>query len=260
MKCPALFISTVAMLPIAAAMPGCEKTSQSSRPSAAEISPVETPPPNQVSTDAERISDEQLAEPTVQDDAAVIPLDRIWALDMPGTQKLSTAVTAAGEYATPGGKLLEDIVRKALTFKKEGEQAKPGFAVVGTGVETLTQAHAALVNGEEIPQTFPSDNEFVIVFFSHSFGWYVHLEEVVRYGTTIMIRYHFVPHRTKESTSHLALIPLGNLPPGQYNVKVVQLPMEQEFLDWGLKPLDKDWEARVVCRPFQFVIELPNRN
>jgi hypothetical protein len=230
---------------------GCNQSAQTP----AAIASPNTGTINQVSTPQEVKVEAQKNDGGDQADAVIIPLDQIWALDMPGTHKMSTNVTATGEYATPGGELVRDIVLRALTSKKEGEQAKPAFAVVGSGLDALKQAHAVLVNGQEVVPRYSTDKEIRVVFFSHLFGWYVHLEQVSRRASTITIRYHFKPHRTKDSTRHIALIPLGKLPAGKYEVNITQLPLQPQFIDGGFKPLDESWAKRVVCRPFAFEVK-----
>jgi hypothetical protein len=55
---------------------------------------------------------------------------------------------------------------------------------------------------------------------------------------------------------NLALIPLGKLPLGKYNVAMTQLPREQKPVEIkaGFKPLDKEWSRNFLSKPFNFTV------
>jgi hypothetical protein len=191
-----------------------------------------------------------------QDDTIEIPLAEIWAYNMPGTYKMSANRLASGEYAFPGGAMVLAI-HNSLRFVEPEKQVKPSFAVAGTGMDALQSAHKILVDEEDPRETFSLSEEISLIFFSHEFSQYVHLEDVTRRETTITIPYHFVPHGEKVVTNHFALIPLGKLPVGIYKVNVVRSPLEANFNEYGVKPVGRDWELRVVSKSFQFAVEQP---
>jgi hypothetical protein len=193
-----------------------------------------------------------------------IPLDQIWAYQMPGThdiRELEPEVFGA----VAKGISREEIVRreKASLFNRigsripiarEGVIVQPCFAVLGDGLEALRNAQAELTSQQEPAQSFSSNSQLSIFFFSYSFGQYVHLDHVKRRGKTIQIAYRFVPHQTKQLTAHFALIPLGKLAPGEYRVDIVRLPLDQTYIERGFKSVDPRWNAQVVCRPFSFTV------
>lgn len=184
------------------------------------------------------------------DDVVKIPLDTIWARAMPGTRdinELEKSVAKQGE--TP----VNDI-GGTLRFLGKGKTTGKGFAVSGTEKEALKNASAVLVDKKQPRQIFPSTDNIWLVFYSHSFGQYVHLVNVERRDRTIKIEYRLVPHATKQLTAHFALIPLGRIPTGKYSVEIVRLPLEQKYVDQGFKSVDSQWNNRVVCQPFAFEV------
>ncbi len=190
-----------------------------------------------------------LAETTAQPEEREIPLKDIWALHMPGTidlAKIDNAV-ASREMAS---------IRQLLSRPPaEGKDGKAGFVVLGRPMDALHEAHAVLVDGKKALDTIPKDNLSSVVFFSHEFGRYVHVQSVERRGNDIEIKYKFVPHKSKELTEHFALIPLGKLPAGTMRVNILQTPMPKELVVAGWKPISADTARRVVCNSFSFVVK-----
>ncbi len=188
----------------------------------------------------------------VADNVVQIPLKSILAHGMPGTRdvrELEKGAVPPNQRAP-----LSDDIGGELEFIPKGQTTAKGFAVVGTGNAALRNAHAVLVKKQQPRQSFSADAEISVVFFSHSFDQYVHLDNVERRDKTIKIAYRFVPHETKQMTAHFALIPLGKLPVGKYRVDFVRLPLEQKYVDTGFRSVDSQWNNRVVCLPFSFEI------
>lgn len=195
----------------------------------------------------------------------VIPLKEIWAFEMPGTRdirelepdkfgprirKLNTA-----EQIARGEKSLTNQAISHLKHTKPGQAAIPAFAVAGTGVDALREA-AAVLSGKKKPQaTFSANSDVSIVFFSYLCGSYVYLDKVEQQSGLIVISYRFVPHETREVTNHLALIPLGKLPPGEVKVDIKRLPLEKKFLDVGFKELPSSAGSQIVAQSFRFTVK-----
>lgn len=184
------------------------------------------------------------------EDVVKIPLNTIWATSMPGTRDINELEKSA---AKQGGTLVNDI-GGTLRFLGKGKTTGKGFAVSGTEKEALKNAYVVLVDKKQPRQTLPSSANIWLVFFSHSFGQFVHLANVERRDRTIKIEYRLVPHATKQLTAHFALIPLGKLPAGKYTVDIVRLPLEQKYVDQGFKAVDSQLNNRVVCQPFSFEV------
>ena len=222
-----------------------------SEPTIAPPSAAKTEHPSQVSTSSEQPS---------QDDVVEIPLDQIWAVDMPGTTKLSGGQFASGEYATPGGEYVKEILTKALPTLKKGELPRSGFAVLGVGVDAIRAAHAVLVKDEHPSDAFPANSNINVVFFSHEYGESFHVHDVKRRGKVITVNYQIVPHLNKELTSHFAVIPMGSLPSNNYLVRFVRIPTESPLFQRGFKPAAEGVDALLVCQAFKFVVRSSSGN
>lgn len=178
-----------------------------------------------------------------------IPLETVWALDMPGTQPMNRIQRGTPLlYEAAEGKLVDEI-RAALKYDPRRPTAGPCFAVQGTGMTALRHAHAVLVREEKLPTEFQAGEELTLVFYSYQFGAYVHLTEVVDRGERIEIRYRFVPHETTEVTAHLALIPFVSPLPGPRTIHL-------EPVAYGAFPQRSSdaWGEKIVCGSGQFVI------
>jgi len=181
-------------------------------------------------------------------EAVTIPLDLIWAYGMPGTRDIRSLDADKPLGIRVGG--------PPSFISCQGRKiAGPGFAVLGTGMEALLATQAELPEGQKPRDSFPFGSELSVVFFSHGFGYYVHVHRVERQGNVITVRYRFVPHRTLNLSSHFALIPVNELQPGKVQVNIVRSPMEQKYVDGGFKSVSSDDERRVVCKSFSFSIE-----
>lgn len=199
------------------------------------------------------------------DDPVTVPLKNIWAYQMPGTrdvrelepQNFGQAVRklTSDEQLKRYGQSLTSRILKTLQVRPTNQKAKKAFAVLGTGVDALREAHAVLAERQRPRRTLPVDAEVSVVFFSYSFGSYVHLNKVEREGNTVTVSCRFVPHETKEMTAHFALIPIGKFKLGEVKVTVVSSPMEKRFVDSGFKPVSAETESQVVSRSFRLLVE-----
>ena len=180
----------------------------------------------------------------------VIPLSDVWALDMPGTRPMNRVMKGDPPvYEAPEGQLVEEI-RRALDYDpSKHPTAEPGFAVAGEGMEALHDAHAVLVGGRHPREAFRSDDVVSVVFYSHLYGSYVHLNQIAVRGKIVDVTFRVVPHLTREVTNHIAIIPLGRLPKGRIQVDVqLELSAEASRLDVG------EVTGRIVSRSFLFSV------
>jgi hypothetical protein len=51
---------------------------------------------------------------------------------------------------------------------------------------------------------------------------------------------------------NFALIPVGNLPVGKYEVELTQIPTKQQFVALGYKRIDENWSRQFLCKRFSF--------
>jgi hypothetical protein len=213
-------------------------------------------------------------------DAVKIPLDQIWALHMPGTKNI-LELDPDGDYNSLtllppdeivqrwNGSLLRQITEALSTdtagsdWPKEGQSAKPGFAVIGTGVDALREAIDVMVKHKPVRDSFPKGLPVSLVFFSYAVGAHFDIQSVDRVGNSAEIQYRLVVPRERLFYVDFALIPIGALPPDDYRVRVVRLPSERELPDrkrvptngndWTKKH-DKELSERFVCKSFNFSI------
>jgi hypothetical protein len=188
-----------------------------------------------------------------------IPLDEIWAYEMPGTREIQKAAKDAK------WNLLEPIFESwwhranRLKFK---DLARPGFAVSGHGLAALRSAHAVFVEGAPLRKEFSTEDEISLVVFSEPFSRYrVQIQQVRRRDRRIEIRYQLqasiADRAERRNFGNFALIPLGKLPEGEYHVELRQMPRElsEDHVKVGFKPLDEEWSHDFLSKPFCFTVE-----
>jgi hypothetical protein len=206
-----------------------------------------------------------LAKTDGQPEKQEIPLKDIWAIRMPGTRNLydlepdkfgpSVRKLSSAEQIKIAEKSLITKALRPLEYNKPGQSALQAFTVPGIGADALREA-AAVLSGTKKPQTlFLPNSDLSIVFFSHSFSYYVHLDKVEKQRELIVISYRFVPHDTKEITRHFALIPIGKFPPGKVKVDIKRLPMSKSLADAGFKEPPSSFDAQVVAQSFLFRVK-----
>jgi hypothetical protein len=177
--------------------------------------------------------------------AVMIPLDQIWAYKMPGTKDIQRL------DPNPRSVFVGEI-RQALKPTAKRKNAGKAFAIAGTDLAALRAFHAVLVKGGSVKETFSPNSPIHVAFYSYQDGLYIHLSRVERQGGTVNIFWRPVPHETKEATEHFALIPLGKLPSGRYQVNIIQLPLSNESIDAGFHPVGNKVAEQTVCKSFSF--------
>jgi hypothetical protein len=198
------------------------------------------------------------------DEKETIPLNKIWALDMPGTtdiRKLEPncfgevlkGKTSAEQVRLQENSLLSQCQR-ALRNRND-KQTESAFAVRGTGLEALKNARSRLAKTEKPPKSFSPQDAVSIVFFSRLYGASVHIEEVRQWDRHVEIKYRFVPHLEAYLSNNFALIPLKKLSAGKIEVAVVKLPLDQKSKDIGAREVSDEQAARIVCKPFMILVE-----
>jgi hypothetical protein len=188
------------------------------------------------------------AEPTE------IPLKDVWAYRMPGTRdigKLEKGKPPSQEH----GRLVGEIRRVLGRTLEKGKVAGPAFAVSGTGINALREAHAVLLEKKTPRDKFASGGDVSVVFFSYSTGAYVQLDKVRRRNQEIEIGYRFHTHPTMELTEHIAIIPLTALEPRTYRVRVIQSPVDKDLAKEGFKFVDPKRAEELVSGSFDFKVE-----
>jgi len=189
-----------------------------------------------------------------------IPLKQIWAADMPDTRNIREL-----EPRTPGdrrkfGPLMTGIHKELMQDNERWGRPDAGraFVVPGKDIEALNYAYDIVFGSHWEGPKVVAAKEVSLVFFARQSGQYVHVEKVQREGMVITVQYRFVAHRNRNRTAHFALIPLGSLRPGEYDVRTVQLPVRYHPNEQGpvfLPPLEEKRVMRTVSQPFSFKVE-----
>ena len=187
-----------------------------------------------------------------ESEEVTIPLEEIWAYGMPGTRKIEEIARLSDMRSL--GPIFESWFNRAEKLKFKNVTG-PGFAVSGSGRSALQAALAVFMGKEKRRRVFTPKDEVTIVFFSEPPGGnHVRIEQVQRDDNHIEIQYWLEPYTEQTVTQDLALIPLGKLPAGKYEVEMRQLPRDHIFIKLGYKPLDEDWSRKLLCKPFKFVV------
>jgi len=188
--------------------------------------------------------------------AEEVPLKEVWAAHMPGTRDLRELEPRTEGDEREFGPLTHTIIRTMMGGRGERAwgrpDAGPGFPVQGTGIAALHRVYDVIVDDVGLrPETVPA-GEVSIVFFSR--GIPCRLEKIEREGNVITLSYRLHARRTASLTCHLALIPLGELSPGKYSVKTVQLPIAKPGgAHGGL--LQGERLKRTISDPFSFEVQ-----
>jgi hypothetical protein len=190
-----------------------------------------------------------------------IPLDQIWAYEMPGTRDIRELEPKLDVHDPSFRDLYRrSLVRQIASFlstyvPKESELARPAFVVVGTGKEALKNAHAIFIK-ERLAHgtaTVPSDTELSLVFYTYVTGWHPQINSVSQSLDTITVKYQFIsPQEPAFGAKRFALIPIGKLAPGTVQVEIEQVPP----MDYRGRPVEWKTDAeRFVCGSFSFDVK-----
>lgn len=193
----------------------------------------------------------------------VIPLKDIWAYRMPGTRNMDASFVLVGgdekkrEYVAPEGRLLNEIGRVLVSGPQKPALARPGFPVRGQGMDALREAHAVL-NGRKPTNSLKPGVEVSLVFFTYWSAQDIHLVRVEQRTNIVQITYRRPPpvlmgnvaQFPEGETEHIALIPIGKLPKGAYQVYV-----KEDIDSKGINPLNLGRvNPLTICRSFGFDI------
>ncbi len=195
-----------------------------------------------------------------------IPLNKIWAWDMPGTEDIRTLEPKHFGPAVrplPAQEqidlLLSSLVQQIRQFIQKGTyettSAGPGFAVAGSDRVALDNVYDILVNSRKPLDKFSSGTSVTAFFYSRlTNGRYFHIKRCERKGSTITVKYQLVPYNHRMMTLHFALIPLGKLEPGKYSVQFVSIPEARYYRSRRVMPMSKEVREKLVCKAFDFSV------
>ena len=171
--------------------------------------------------------------------AEEIPLESVWAVNMPGTKDLN--------------ELDGNLVEKSCRGIDQRDKAGSAFAVAGKGSDALRSAFNILSKQKAV-EPIPS-GEVSIAFFTKRSSRYVHVSRVTVGPGVVQIVYKALPHRTDESTQHFALIPVGTLKPGKYKVAITAEPVSADAVEEGFVDISDKTRKQAVSSSFTFLVE-----
>jgi len=196
-------------------------------------------------------------------DSVNIPLDQIWALDMPGTRDVRDLEPDFSKQRLSNKELIRRSlvvqIQRAIQWPHEDKIAAHGFIAEGTDLEALTLASDVLLEKQKRVETFRTGIDLTAIFYSHRSGHYIYLDKVTQDGHVIRVHYHFIRRSAPNQTGHFALIPLRKLSTGNYHVKMIRGPTQQAEHIWeSTRQVDAKLVEKVVCKSFQFKV-VPNK-
>lgn len=180
----------------------------------------------------------------------VVPLNEIWAYNMPKTLDVGDLDAVKKQGGGTKHPIVNEIVRSlGLKRPTETKSVGPAFIVQGTEKESLRNAHVVFTGLAKPSTKFSSTSDLTLVFYTALGGPYAHVDSVERTGRTIAVRYRLVSHNTRDDTLHFALIPLGPLASGKYEVKIESLGL---FDHTGARKEPKAKLKNIVCSDSTF--------
>jgi hypothetical protein len=192
------------------------------------------------------------------DESETVPLTSIWGWQIPGTRQIGVPQpTSSNNGSLEEQQLLGDIRRALAAKMADAKTARPGFIAYGTGSDVISKAYDVMVDNEQPTRKFPSDHDLTLVFFSHPTDRSCRLRDVERRDGTIEVHYDFVPLQHGPVASHFGFIPLGKLPAGNYDVRMIQDPLPEEYRNDNTPETPPTVAGRIVCRSFQFTVADP---
>ncbi len=187
----------------------------------------------------------------------------LWASASPATKEGAVGGAVGmgllGVSDLPDKSAIEPVGLARYLLRLPSEPS-PGFAVSGDLRHALDLSWIGIRKHQSPYGDFsgiPAGGTVYAVFFSYASAYQVELLSVSRRDSKVSIGYRFVPTFAPKVHYSLALIPLGALPPGVYEVDVEQEAMEQKYLDAGFRPVSSEDAARLVSGSFEFIVDPP---
>jgi len=159
-----------------------------------------------------------------------IPLDQIWAWDMPGTKDVRQ-LEGQGKFKGMG---FTDRVQNSLAtnthwrlnhvFVLKGNKrvriAGSAFVVDAVDLAALKKANAIFAKEQEPRDSFKASRALTLVFYASGSSRSVRIKEVLKGKNEIVVKYHFHVHGHRTTSKYYALVPLGNDLSGRIKVTI----------------------------------------
>jgi hypothetical protein len=193
--------------------------------------------------------------------AVKIPLSEVWGMSLPGTRNVRDLEPTRKSIPRSDEEFIRtsivEQIRQSLDHDhspKKGEKARQAFIVAGTGLDALREAKDVLTGEKKRTNSVPANKEVTLVFYAYDPGRSLQLDEIVRQGDKVTVKYHLnIPEGfiSKDYVPYLALVPLGKLPPSKIGVNMERLP------DVGGTTFDRQRYSGLdnrVCDSFSFEV------
>jgi hypothetical protein len=167
---------------------------------------------------------------------------------MPDTRDVRTLEPVATSRS------LAESILQSLGKNSDRVEAEHAFVVQGKADAALRQVYEILVSRNPPTRQPTVHEETWLVFFAHESGQYVHLTKVERTDNRIQVSYKFVPHDSKQTTRHFAIIPLGKLRAGEYKATIVNAPFDEKYSKVGYSPIPISEVEHIVCKSCEFEV------
>jgi hypothetical protein len=146
--------------------------------------------------------------------------------------------------------IINSLTRIISERFKRNDKAGPAFVVQGTGKSALENMLTAFE--DEPPRYVPHRTDVSLIFYTRLSGYFVHLESIERVDNRFIVTYRFVEHPSRNLSFHFALIPLGKMSAGTYEIEMKQAaPIDDAGRRITLEQ-DLNW---VVCQNATFYVE-----
>jgi hypothetical protein len=181
----------------------------------------------------------------------VIPIDRVWAYNIAGTKnihdlddKFDDRKFSEQVKDKPVGErerlLKAEVLRKSVvaqiveSLRHLRRKVEPGFVVTGTGRTALLNAQKVFAQRTTATEAgsmdvLPAKTELSLVWFTTFCGHYAQLVAIQRTEEGITVQYRFISHQKAMMSSYFAIIPIGSMPTGTYQVNFEELPATDEL-------------------------------
>jgi len=208
-----------------------------------------------------------------QESPITIPLSEIIGLGNRGLRELEPDLLIYRDtpekierYSTPEGmEEARTLAAKSLVIPIEqamdkmrvtsGGTAGAGFAVSGQGRNALPGIYDVLVKGNKPSDSFNPGTDVSVIFFALKSGARIRIDRIERVGHLVNIHYLMLPHGLRIQKWKLAIVPLGQLPPGEYHVQAVRETSEEHKVGGpGVPAVKAGAERRIISQPFTFVV------
>jgi hypothetical protein len=113
------------------------------------------------------------------------------------------------------------VGEKFESAKPNAKSAGPAFIVTGSGRTALENVLAAF-KAEELPRSATQNDDVNVVFYGRLTQDSWHIDSIDVADKQVIIKCHMKTKPSGTLNMHLAMIPLGRLSPGEYEIKVVQ--------------------------------------